>query len=986
MCIEIKGLSRLFLLLALAVPVTRALDNPLPSLLDGAVVQYNGSYYAMSGETNGQMLSSGTLTEWTSPKNIIPETVPGPYELIYRNGFFYLYAEGAGVAVADKPDGPFSQVRRAGLSGEEMRLYQDGSGALFSVNRRLGSKREGEIWLQPYAAPWKTAGRSQQLLDGRYGQWDSLDSADLGDPEIFNYRGNYYLLYAANNPSPRTGLREVGVAMNENPTRLSNLDKVTDPVLIRNVDRLARDYTTLLPTGEYYAWRARYTTRKPEGEWTRPGYKYSKWRTGDGGFGSPNEINGAQLHACRTKWTENEIWVRREFDLPRGRPEKTVLNIRHEGAVEVYLNGTKIFETTEPSISYSNFDVSEAANAAFTPKDNVLAVHAVVPSKAKYRFIDFGLFDAGTRPVEDTIYGLSGPRVIRGPNGFEQWMIYQAWWNGKPGTGLDRVYYFDEELVVDGPTTSDSPGYHPPPAQPTFSDTFPEHENTEWAERWTFSGGAWVSADGMLRQNEAGGPAKAYLNAEPAEHYLFETYLRFPLKGKGAVGVVAWSDGEQDLVISVNPSTKSWSYHIDPSPLAPKKSKLPKAFKLLEVPPGIKHSDAPLHRLRITKNGGNFDVELNGIRLVPEKPIVTKIEGPGVPGLYCGDSVAEFDGVTYTIGWDEHNEYINGWGSAQNGSPPGGEWRHDRELGLQQRSHSQTGRAFKGDLLDQYEFRVNVQLRELEEGSDRLYGVFPVFIDKDNYLKAMINTKERELVVTGKRNGREITPVHKSLKTSIVHRHLYDKSTAYRDVTSWVYGLRSESIVTGLDIRWLEGEFNHLRQEFYVPHDDMRVRYAQLERGRRPNLWEDGRFYDADEPKPLQQEGGVLNRVTIRPQKANYIGFGLFTSGTIVIDSRTGRYIRDYVPGEELGDNEEISDDTAESDTMARPQETLVHIEVESSYFFRCVKLEDRVIIELNGRPMVTIEESWPASQVGLVTEGQPCFFDGITLMHLPDE
>ena len=60
--------------------------------------------------------------------------------------------------------------------------------------------------------------------------------------------------------------------------------------------------------------------------------------------------------------------------------------------------------------------------------------------------------------------------------------------------------------------------------------------------------------------------------------------------------------------------------------------------------------------------------------------------------------------------------------------------------------------------------------------------------------------------------------------------------------------------------------------------------------------------------------------------------------------------------------------------------------DVESSYFFRCVKLSDRVIIELNGRPMVEIEGDWPPSQVGLVTEGQPCFFNGITLMHLPEQ
>jgi len=62
----------------------------------------------------------------------------------------------------------------------------------------------------------------------------------------------------------------------------------------------------------------------------------------------------------------------------------------------------------------------------------------------------------------------------------------------------------------------------------------------------------------------------------------------------------------------------------------------------------------------------------------------------------------------------------------------------------------------------------------------------------------------------------------------------------------------------------------------------------------------------------------------------------------------------------------------------------LVDVELESSYFFRCVKLKDRVLIELNGKPMLEVEGSWPDSQVGLLTENQACSFDGITLIHHP--
>ncbi|VGO14218.1 hypothetical protein PDESU_02777 [Pontiella desulfatans] len=962
------------------------LDNPMATALDGAIVNYNGLYYGMGAGTNGQMLVSGNLVDWGTPVSVLPENVEGPYESLYRNGVFYLFAQGKGYAVSSAPQGPYSSLRKGDLPGEEMRLFQDDGGALLSVNRRAGSKGEGEIILQRHSTPWKTSGKPDLLLDGRRGMWDSLDSADLGEPDILCYRGNYYLLYAANNPSPRTGLREIGLAVSENPLRLTNVDKVSNPVLVRNAERLARSYNVVLPSGEYSGWEGRFITKPPQEDWKQPGVKLSGWRTGQGGFGYPLLIGDTQLHACRTKWQDEQIWVRREFELLRGTPKTPVLNIRHEGAVQVFLNGKLVYQSATPSIAYSNFDISEAAEGVFRDQDNVIAVQAKAPKNAKYRFLDFGIFDADDLPVEPTIYGLNAPRIVPGPNGFETWVAYQAWWNGVPGTGLDRVFFFDKELVIDGPTTKDSPGYHPPPARPTFSDSFPEDESIEWAERWDFDGGGWMSMDGSMRQNASKGVAKAYLKREPQENYLFETFVRFPAKSKGDAGVVAWSDGEHDLVVSVNPYKKTWEYHIEPGSTMPKRYKLPTAFKALEKAPGMGTTPAPFHRLRITKNGGHFGVELNGINLLPGKPIVTKISGAGVPGFYCKDSGAEFDGVTYTAGWDEHNEYITGWGSAADGTSSAGQWSHFKDMGLEQSRHSEPGRAFKGDLLDQYEFTVNVQTEELREREGRLYGVFPVFADRDNYLQAMIDAHSRELVVTGKLRGREIKPIRRPLKCRIARRHLYDKSTAYSDVTSWVYELRSESIISGLDLRWLEGDFDHLQQEFFVPPDDMVIRYAKLDRGRKPNLWDDGRFYDADEPKPREQHPGILNHVAIREVVGNFVGFGLYVSSAIVIDSRTGRYIRDYVPGEDLGANEEIGDDTSETDTESRPREALITLEVESSYFFRCVKLEDKVIIELNGRPMVEVEGEWPASQVGLVTEGEPCFFNGITLMHLPSE
>ena len=203
-----------------------------------------------------------------------------------------------------------------------------------------------------------------------------------------------------------------------------------------------------------------------------------------------------------------------------------------------------------------------------------------------------------------------------------------------------------------------------------------------------------MSVDGQLQQNDAKGSAKAYLNQEPDRHYLFETGIRFPEKGKGSVGIIAWSDGVRDLIVRIHPSKRTWEYVIEPGNRLPKKFKLPPGFKQLETPPGIKNAKAPLHTLQVRKNSGHFSISLHGIDLLPGKPLITECLAPGVPGLYCNGSQAAFDGVRYTIGWDEHDEFITGWGEADDGTAFGGEWRQDRDLGLEQRSHSVVGRAF----------------------------------------------------------------------------------------------------------------------------------------------------------------------------------------------------------------------------------------------------------------------------------------------------
>jgi len=975
-----------------------AVDNPILPDRGGYIGRYNGEYYLLSSVSN-RIMRSSDLTLWEDTGAVFrilegskDAAITGAGELTYRNGVFHLYPDGLGHVFAVDPLGPYIQGSRNSISATGMQLFQDESGGLVKVAQVIGSKKSGEIWAGEWSNPWgRATGKEKRLLDGRWGMWDSIDNAHLGDPNLFAYRNNYYLLYSANCSSPRTGLREIGVARYHTLFKIDNEKKVPEPVLMRNAERFAREYKTLLPTAEHMAWKARYTLKEPADGWQQPDSHLSGWRTGIGGFGYPFEDRGAQLIACNTKWTTDRIWIRREFKYGRIHPKRLALKIRHERAARVYVNGIKVYESVEPTLAYRMVDISAKANALLREGDNVVAVYAVADKDSKaYRFIDFGLYDTGGAEVEPAVYALSRPVVVNGPNGFEKWIMYRAWWNGKPGTGFDRVFFFDKEMFVDGPTAATTPGYHPPPARPTFSDNFNEEADFHSGHRWTFNRGQWSFRDGTLVQTDRTAPAKALIKSTPAVNYLFEANIRFSEKEKGSAGIVAFSDGKTELHILMNQTRRNWSYCIEPgNSLSEKTFSLPRGFQFLDSHPMVKMKAQPFHRLRVTKNGGNFSVMLDEISLTGDHPIQTKLFGAGLPGLICRNSAAMFDGVIYTIGWDEFDENITGWRFEEEGFETHGDWRLSKN-GLEQKKHSGMAIALKGDRMASYEFTVNARTPELSDRKGEAYGVFPVFIDKDNYLQALINPYERKLVVTGKSNGAEIGPWEAQLARRIPRRHLYDDGTPYKDIVAWTYALRSESIVSGVEVRWMEGKFKHLREEYFVPDDLVHVTYATIrDDDYDVILWNDGRFEDADVPKPLTQQPGILNRISFRPEKATHVSFGIYDIDTvrIVVDSATGQFKRYYEPGSFVAPDEEVqyADDYDFSSDKGRPQDVLLDVELESSYFFRCVKLSDRVIIQLNGAPALTINGSWPPAQVGLITVNQPCFFNGITCMHYPE-
>ena len=91
----------------------------------------------------------------------------------------------------------------------------------------------------------------------------------------------------------------------------------------------------------------------------------------------------------RTEWKTPDIWIRREFDLPKVDLSTLSLLMHHDDDVEVYLNGVLAIKVKGYTSNYEEFGISEAARKTLKPGQNVIAIHC--HQNRGGQFIDAGL-------------------------------------------------------------------------------------------------------------------------------------------------------------------------------------------------------------------------------------------------------------------------------------------------------------------------------------------------------------------------------------------------------------------------------------------------------------------------------------------------------------------------------------------------------------------------------------------------------------------
>ena len=725
-----------------------SLKNPLlPKVYDCGALRYNGKYYLGGCNTFGDLYITSDLVNWSGPihavdMNNLWTTGTGcdnsqihSNDIIYHNGTIHNYWSvnywGKDKMLvhtvhseASDPMGPYTEPDRNRWleSRIDPKVFRDDDGSLYMYvvrfsdgnaiwGRRMKNYREfadDDVCLQFASQPHT---------------WERMDNKVAEGPWVLKYHDRYYMMYNANHTGTEYGNYQLGVAVSDSPLGFNGGRKYSHPVAQSNQERVNLLYTDLLRyTGKDYSPEFQYTTSSPGSGWRTKVHDDAEWKSGKGGFGA-RRYEGSSSYPVATTWNTDSIFIRKKFTVPDPN-SNLALRMTHNGPVKVWINGEEIYSS--PSADYRIVNLTQEQKKAIAGGENVMAISAAAP-RPDNAYINASLFDMRDEVADPDIVWTPGqPNILRGPNGFEWWMIYMANRNLEPrAQNVDRILFFGDKLVVDGITSANNPGFKPLPALPTYGDTFDDDNGkSNWLN---FDGRKWLIADGALK-SKAQSPAAMTLGKNMAA-YLWEVNVN--PAGHDAGIIVAKKDDANYLTAGFDKSSAS--------------------LVIKTVAGGrVSESRKPLydgfrydvyHQLRVERDGNDIMLWVDEMRL----PGIVDLgfDVPAVPGIFSDGAGAEFDGIVYTVGFDDGNDRMNDWEMLYGTMTP-------TEKGAVAVSPMQ---AVKGAPAESYEF--SAQLSGLLEAGQA--GVFPLYKDSLNYVKSVFDSERKALNVSVVKNGKTVS-------------------------------------------------------------------------------------------------------------------------------------------------------------------------------------------------------------------------------------
>lgn len=583
------------------------------------------------------------------------------------------------------------------------------------------------------------------------------------------------------------------------------------------------------------------------------------------------------------------------------------------------------------------------------------------------------------------VQNVGQPWVVRGLNGFEWFLgyfaIYEPLGLGPRYQAIDRIHFFDRRLYVDGPTHLFTPGYHPGPAAPAFHGLFNGPEPIPDARRWHILSGNWRLQNGELRQFEQAGGRVIELQQPPREHYLFEAGIRFnsTTDDEQAGLRVFQADADNWMIVGLHrlpppATTNNFYYHVREG--------------------GVDHVEAvglskstfdlnAWHFIRVTRNGPRFEIRLDDRVYAPVHQATAPTFGAGLVGLYSNSADVSFDGVTYTVGWDEHDSAVAGWGDSVSGVAQTGVWSITGN-GLEQTDPAAApdglAMTFKGDAMAALEMTAQIERTAAvpADGLAHHVGIVPVAADIDNWLAGVIDFDTGELRTYGRRDGIDLVQQTAPLTQWALLDTGEATGQSWRytttdpgagwsqpafDDTAWSTGLSGFGQGSGAfrNIRttwatsgiWLRRSFTLTQlptpyTQFKVHHDDGCEIYlngvlaASLPERATPTHTD---FYRRFDIAAAAREALVIGDNVIAVHCTN-------SGGPQYID--VGIFNPKLPPASDAG------------------------------YNLRAAKLEDRTIFFVDGQERLTVPGAWPDAQVGLLAWNLPARFNGITVYDTP--
>jgi hypothetical protein len=147
-----------------------------------------------------------------------------------------------------------------------------------------------------------------------------------------------------------------------------------------------------------------YSFEKPAADWTSIAFDDSAWQRGLSPFGGPDV-------PCRvsTSWTEDEIWLRRKFDVTEKVTRLMLSSVNTNRKAEMWINGERVVDLVNLGYIWRDEPIDQFI-ALLREGENVVAVRAV-GGRAATQLIDVGLTTRDRRKfmtVEEWPWGGTG--------------------------------------------------------------------------------------------------------------------------------------------------------------------------------------------------------------------------------------------------------------------------------------------------------------------------------------------------------------------------------------------------------------------------------------------------------------------------------------------------------------------------------------------------------------------------------------------------